>query len=135
MVSLSRRDFVRGLGAAAALVAARGREALAFGAEPADPGEILLGSNENPLGPGRAVLGAIRGSLGETGARAGRYPFGPFFGMRGVIAKSHGVEPTNVFIGGGSTQVLRNVTELFTDSSRALVTATPSYEEPARYAR
>ena len=135
MLALSRRDFVRGVGATAALIAARGHEALAFGAPPADPGEILLGSNENPLGPGRAVLGAIRGALGETGAKAGRYPFGQFFGIRGVIAKSHGVEASNVFVGGGSTQALRNVTELFTDADKPLVTAVPSYEEPARYAR
>ncbi len=141
MLALSRRDFVRGVGATAALIAARGHEALAFGtkatatAAAADPQEILLGSNENPLGPSRAVLGAIRGALGETGARAGRYPFGQFFGIRGVIAKSHGVESENVFVGGGSTQALRNVTELFTDKDSPLVTAVPSYEEPARYAR
>ena len=135
MQALSRRDFVRGVGATAALIAARGHEALAFGAAPADPGEILLGSNENPLGPGRGVLGAIRGALGETGAKAGRYPFGQFFGIRNVIAKSHGVEGANVFVGGGSTQALRNVTELFTDKDKPLVTAVPSYEEPARYAR
>jgi len=135
MLPVSRRDFVRGVGATAAFIAARGHEALAFGAAPVDAGEILLGSNENPLGPGRAVLGAIRGALGETGARAGRYPFGQFFGIRGVIARHHGVESDNVFVGGGSTQVLRNVTELFTDKDHPLVTAVPSYEEPARYAR
>jgi len=135
MLALSRRDFVRGVGATAALIAARGHEALAFGAAPADPGAILLGSNENPLGPGRTVLGAIRGALGDTGAKAGRYPFGQFFGIRGVIAKAHGVEASNVFVGGGSTQALRNVTELFTDKDQPLVTAVPSYEEPARYAR
>ena len=143
MLALSRRDFVRGVGATAAWIAAREHEALAFGPEgtaagiaaTADSKEILLGSNENPLGPSPAVLDAIRGALGETGARAGRYPFGQFFGIRDVIAKSHGVESENVFVGGGSTQALRNVTELFTDKDKPLVTAVPSYEEPARDAR
>ena len=53
----------------------------------------------------------------------GATPFGQFFGIRDVIAKSHGVESENVFVGGGSTQALRNVTELFTDKDKPLVTA------------
>ena len=124
---------------AATMVSARGREALAgsWVEEPlltAAPGELILSSNENPLGPPQAVLGAVRGALGADGAPVGRYPFGLFFGMKQPLAGKLGVKPNNLFVGLGSTQILRNATELLCSRERPLVSPVPTYEECASYA-
>jgi histidinol-phosphate aminotransferase len=136
---VSRRSFVRSLGAgaaAAAWIGGRGWEAEAFGgsAGSLDPGTILLNSNENPVGPGAAVLGAVRTALGTSGDRAGRYPFFQFFDLADVVAKVHGISSGNVFVGCGSTQLLRTTTDLFTSESRPLVQPAPTYEVCKRHA-
>ncbi len=142
---LSRRKFVQEVGAgvagatAAAMVSARGREALAGSwIEESLPseyaGEIILSSNENPLGPPKAVLGAVRGALGAEGLPAGRYPFGLFFGMKQPLAGKLRVKPDNLFVGLGSTQILTNATELLCSRDRHLVSPVPTYEECAGHA-
>ena len=81
-MSLSRRAFVKtlGFGTAGALtssfISARGREALTWGADPLQDGDIIIASNENPVGPGQAVLDAIDDVIGSDGAILGRYAFG-----------------------------------------------------------
>jgi histidinol-phosphate aminotransferase len=139
---LSRRSFVRavGLGGAgvmtAPLIGARGREALAadlragLGAPTSATGAagvIRLSSNENPRGPCAAALDGLRGALGE----ASRYPFAPPEELRAAIAAAHGVRVENVLLGCGSTEVLRMAVDAFTSPTRALVTAAPTFEEPA----
>ena len=143
---LSRRSFVRaiGLGGAtvmtAPLIGARGREALAaelragLGAsgaslEPAAlaAGVIRLSSNENPRGPCAAALQGLQGALGE----ASRYPFTPPEELRAAIAAAHRVRVENVLLGCGSTEVLRMAVDACCSPARALVTALPTFEEPA----
>jgi histidinol-phosphate aminotransferase len=143
-MSLSRRSFVRTLGltgagvAAAPLVGARGREALAAElrrgagagavAELAPrAGQIRLSSNENPRGPSAAALAGVRGAIGE----ASRYPFAPPDELRKAVAASHGVGEDHVLLGCGSTEILRMAVDAFTSPARALVTATPTFEVPA----
>ncbi len=144
---LTRRRFVHtvGIGAAGALTAswigARGREggfwsALepsvgAQGLAPTPTNPIILSSNENPMGPGQKVLDAIKAAFGPAGAAPGRYSGGP---LVEALAKKHGVQPANIALGCGSTQVLRTATHVFTARNRPLVGTIPTYEECAGYA-
>lgn len=141
-MSLSRRSFVRtlGAGAAATWVASRGREGSLFeplfaeqGIQPtAGPApSIILSSNENPLGCHKDVLAAVRGAFGE----AGRYPFATAEQVSQLIAKKYGVKRENVLLGSGSTQILRTATHVFTTKTAGLVAPAPAYEECADYAR
>jgi histidinol-phosphate aminotransferase len=148
---ITRRSFVMTLGAggagalaASTFVSARGREALA-GARgaglhavaapraPAAAGAALirLDSNENPNGPGKAALAAIQGALPE----ANRYPDMPESDLRDAVARHHGLPPECVLMGCGSTEVLRMVVQAFTSASRPLITAAPTFEDPAVYAQ
>jgi histidinol-phosphate aminotransferase len=141
---LTRREFVQtiGVGAAGALtsshIGARGRENGVWAAfEPslaaAEPGAIVLSSNENPLGPGKTVLDAVRAAFGDGGRAPGRYS-GSAGELIGVITKKFGVKPENVVLGCGSTQLLRSATHLFTAKDKPLVGTIPTYEECSGYA-
>jgi histidinol-phosphate aminotransferase len=143
----NRRSFIAtmglgGLGAAVAtadLLAARGREALT-GLSPwerdaahvalAGPDVIRLSSNENPLGPGPRTLDAIRGAFGD----ANRYPFANEKAIQTAIAQAHRIPDTHVVVGCGSGEILRVAVMAFTRPGRALVTGSPSFEDPAHYA-
>jgi histidinol-phosphate aminotransferase len=141
-MSLSRRGFITRLAPgrdahAAALIAARGREALVAESLYSEVGELVpptakeirISSNENPLGPGPHALDAITGKFPE----AGRYPFNstPNEGeLVSAVAKKFGVKGENVVMGAGSGEILTNAVRAFTSSSRPLVTAWPSFENP-----
>jgi histidinol-phosphate aminotransferase len=136
---LTRRSFVQTAGIGmAAYIGARGRENSIWAAfqptlEAVEPGVICLSSNENPGGPGKAVLEAVRNAFGPSGARPGRYD-GSQGGLIEAIAKKQGVNPENVVLGCGSTQILRSCTHLFTAKDKALVGTIPTYEECSDYA-
>jgi histidinol-phosphate aminotransferase len=139
---LSRRSFLGALpsGTAAlspAFVAARGREAFtAQGLSTTAPPTafaIKLDSNENPLGPGPAAMDALRGAFVD----AGRYPTNArpsTADLREAIARRLSVRSENVALGSGSWELLRNAVRLYASSSRHLVTAAPSYEQPEKMA-
>jgi histidinol-phosphate aminotransferase len=145
-VSVSRRRFVHALGAGslgalfAPAAAARGLEArhearrdASFGdvdggsARAAPDPLVRLDSNENPNGPGRAALDAMAAALAGTH----RYAFGATEALRAAIARAHGVQPANVAVGAGSTDVLRGAVHAWTAPVRPLVTAAPSFETAA----
>jgi histidinol-phosphate aminotransferase len=140
---VSRRGFLqvfaagRADSASGALLAARGLEAhFAEAARngraprplaPPAPAEIRINSNENPLGPGRAALDAILGKFPE----AGRYPFNATpldSDLVAHIASKYGTKPENVVMGAGSQELLKSAVRAFTSPARALVTASPSFE-------
>ncbi len=140
---LSRRSFLDAVGLreagplSPAVVAARGREAAvaagapALGATdlPGDPAEIRISSNENPLGPGPAAMRAFVRAFED----AGRYPTNARPSMaelRHTVARRLSVRPENVALGAGSWELLRTAVRLYTSSSRHLVTASPSFEQP-----
>ena len=147
-MSLSRRALFGGFGATAppnlALITARGREALAdelgpMAVEasviaPPQDGEIRLSSNENPAGP----TGPAMVALGEGFTVAGRYPTNvqPSMGeLTALIAEKFNTERGNVVLGAGSSELLQNAPHAFTSSDKHLVTASPSYNQPAGVAR
>lgn len=143
-MALTRRNFVRtvGVGAAGALtssfIGARGRENVIWSAleapvEAAQPGAIIISSNENPMGPGANVIEAIEAAFGADGSRPGRYS-GSAGDLIDTLAKQNGVKPENIVLGCGSTQILRTVTHVFTAKDKPLVATIPTYEECADYA-
>ena len=148
-MTISRRTFLKsgikslGAGGAAAFIGARGHEAWASSLSadeaetsfvPAETTDLILSSNENPLGPGQHVLDAMRGILGPDGAGAGRYMFAQINQTVEILAKKHGVAPENVFIGAGSSQILRVSAQVFTSRDRGAVSPDPTFGTCARYA-
>ena len=146
-MSLSRRSFFRTAGAAGVglissdLIGARGREARVATIESPALGiaqqgaqarrAIKIGSNENAYGPGPAALDAARSVLGPV---TGRYPAN-VPDLTTAIARQFGVEPANVLIGTGSGEVIEAAVKAFTSANRPLVSALPTWENPARTAR
>ena len=138
-MSLTRRAFFRTAGAAGAglvasdLITARGREAFAATLQQAPTSKKLIKimANENAYGPGPAALDAIRALVGPA---SGRYPMNQPE-LESAIAKHFGVDPKNVLVGTGSTEVIKAAVHAFTGPTRALVAAMPTWEDPGRTAR
>ena len=140
-MSVSRRSFIRALGAgsagvvSASLVGARGSEAwTATGGQAAAPGTpslVRLDSNENPAGPGPKALEAMRAAFAD----ASRYPHRAGDDLPGAIARFHEVPLENVLATCGSGEVLRIVVEAFASPARSLVTALPTFETCTRTAQ
>src|SRR6187551_1352564 len=122
---LTRRKFVTsvGIGAAGAVagswISARGREdsvwsvieSVSAQTPAATAPPIILSSNENPMGPGKAVLDAIKAAFGPAGAAPGRYSNAQG-ALIDALAKQHNVQPANIALGCGSTQILRTATHV-----------------------
>lgn len=160
-MSVSRRSFVKaasvsGIGALSLpLIAARGSEASRewLGAElqlsgstisGASPGAeerlryrlnranaIQLDSNENPRGPGKTALDAVMKYFDQTM----RYPDVHGQSVREAIAAKFGVKPANVLVSCGSGEILRVGSYAFTGPGKALVTGSPSFEDPVRHSQ
>ncbi len=148
---VSRRDFLASVGVGGAGVLAmpavtfRGRESLhaqsaglsetaarrADRALSAAPGMIRIDSNENPNGPGARVLESIKGAFGESN----RYPAAGEDMLKAAIAKSHGIGVENVMLGCGSGEILRVAVQAFTSADKALISAAPTFEAPANFAK
>ncbi len=135
--------------AAAAVVSARGREALVgeFGLDAYQAADspqasgaaerarsIRLSSNENPLGPNAAALAAIETAFGY----AGRYPMNAkpaMVDLRTLIAEKHGLQVANVALSSGSGETLDVAAKAFASKTRGVVVGLPTYESPAREAK
>jgi histidinol-phosphate aminotransferase len=63
---------------------------------------VKLASNENPLGPSPRALAAVAQGL----AQVHRYPDGPAVALRQALAARLGVEPGQVVVGNGSTDLI-----------------------------
>jgi histidinol-phosphate aminotransferase len=98
---------------------------------PDDHGAIRLSSNENPNGPAREALDALTQALHD----ANRYPEGYLAQLLSAIASHFGVSADNVVVGCGSGEILRMAVEAYTLPTRALVTASPTFEAPERFAQ
>lgn len=136
-MSLSRRVFVRTLGAGGAGALLLGRP-VGFWPETmlhaAEAGPLLLHNNENPIGPGKAALDAIHAWLRPNAAETGRY-ISNVRDLTKAIAAHYNVAPENVMIGNGSSQILETATWILTDKMKPLVTAAPTYEECTGHAK
>ena len=145
-MSVSRRSFVAALGTGTAgliaspLISWRGHESLfAFQSpEPQSerllaslPGMIRLDSNENPNGPGARALNAIT----QHFAGSNRYPVKEPNDLIAIIAKIHGVAPSNVILGCGSGELLRAAVYAFTSPTQGIVAPDPTFEAPGNFAK
>jgi histidinol-phosphate aminotransferase len=130
----TRRSLARWLGAGAACVAARSLTAplggLACAQAAAGTDVVRLSANENPYGPPAAALEAAREALGL----AWRYPDEAEDRLREAIAAAHAVDPAQVLLGNGSSQILRLAADALTGPGTRLVTAEPTFESLGRYA-
>lgn len=147
-MAVSRRAFVRlaGVAGTSALVSLRGGVILARGREaahgegrefdaladaPMPGGPIRLNSNENPIGPPRVAVDAL---MAAFAADAPRYPSGPAQKATQRIASHHQIAVESVVAGSGSGEILRMAVYAFVNPQRPLVTGSPTFEDPARYA-
>jgi histidinol-phosphate/aromatic aminotransferase/cobyric acid decarboxylase-like protein len=88
-----------------------------------------LSQNVNPLGPHPAVVQAIqRASLGV-------YPQPWAAGARAALARVCQVEPEQVVVGHGSTELIWSAVSLLAGAARPLLVAGPTFSEPALAAR
>ena len=132
----SRRTFLRCLGASTAvgLTPLRSVAAPAFRFEPhrvdTQQGPILLNSNENAYGPLPKSVSALQSALGQ----ANRYPFGFYGELADELAAQHRVEPEQIVLGCGSSEILRMTAAALLGASKQLVQASPTYEGMERYA-
>ncbi|WP_182548958.1 histidinol-phosphate transaminase [Phyllobacterium myrsinacearum] len=76
------------------------------GEQPALRDLVKLNTNENPYGPSPRALAAI---AAETTEVLRLYPDPAVRSLREAIAKSHGLDANNVFVGNGSDEVLAHV--------------------------
>ena len=136
-MGFSRRSFFRNLGIGAA-VGAVTRMPLsnawtAFADATANKlgNPILLNKNENAYGPSEKVRKVINAGLN----RANRYPDIEYDGLVERIAAFHRIEPEQVILGCGSTEILRVATCAFLGPGTTLVKASPTYEAIEVYAR
>jgi len=92
---------------------------------------IRLDRNENAYGPGEKARAAFHEALAE----ANRYPDEEIEKLRAAIAASHGVQPENITLGCGSTELLRMAAEAHLGPAKNLVMASPAFESIANAAR
>jgi histidinol-phosphate aminotransferase len=92
---------------------------------------IRIGSNENPYGLGPSALAAVQAGCPE----ANRYPGASIADLMARLSEVHGISRDRILITPGSGEILRAATRAFTGPSKALVEASPTFENPGRAAR
>lgn len=142
-MSTSRRGFLRsvggsvGAGVAASVAMPWATIGTAHAANPEPPrlaqddGLVRLNSNENAYGPPAKVADAIKAAL----AGSNRYPKLQYDSLTERIASFHNVQPEQVVMGCGSTEILRVAACAFLGSGKQLIQASPTFEAMQRYAR
>ncbi|MEX2653797.1 MAG: histidinol-phosphate transaminase [Acidimicrobiia bacterium] len=89
-----------------------------------DPGEMVkLASNESPLPPLEAVQARIR----DEAHGVFRYPDNDAIELRGAIAGAADVDPDHVWVGGGSSELLRVIALAVGGPGTSAVYAWPSF--------
>jgi histidinol-phosphate aminotransferase len=132
---LSRRRFTQLLGLGTAATALRpvlaAAPALRPVAAPVVSSVIRLSSNENPYGPSPAAFEAMRAAFDI----AWRYPDEGVDALAADVAGHHHIAAAGVLLGDGSGEILKVCAAAFTGPGRPAITAEPTFEALARYAR
>ncbi|MEY2537981.1 MAG: histidinol-phosphate aminotransferase, partial [Verrucomicrobiota bacterium] len=126
---LTRRDIGRRFGLVAAGLAIGGEAAYAQrrtlrGRDLSQL--VLLNANENPDGPPQFSIDAMTRVL----ALSGRYHDEDTAQLGAAIAASEQLQPEQVLVGCGSSEILHCAVDAFTSPSIPLITTLPSYELP-----
>ena len=130
IISISRRDFARLLGASAAAAVVRPPLSFAKSTQSVatpltDGGIVRLSANENPYGPCPKAFQAMTDSFGL----AARYPDEHNNVLIDKVAKLNGVTPDQILLGDGSGEILKLCAETFTGPQNGkLLTADPTFE-------
>jgi len=134
----SRRGFLRTLTAGTVAgsltgwaAASAATQMLGARSERDREGFLLLDSNENAYGPSPKVMSALQESL----SRVNRYPFREYGALIEDIARLHKVDPTQVLLGCGSTDILRLSAAALLGPGKKVVTASPTFEDLGMYAK
>jgi histidinol-phosphate aminotransferase len=133
---LSRRSFAKIIGASAAYAAFRPATGGIVSHAESLPDEIeaavvRLSANENPYGPSQAALKAMKDAF----PLACRYPDEYEDALIESLRKLNNVSFEQILASNGSGEVLRLAAAAFTDSSRSLVLADPTFEAIAHHAQ
>lgn len=88
------------------------------GEQPRDRQFVKLNTNECPYPPSPQALAAIRGVAGES---LRLYPDPECTDLRAAIARREGLDPSQVFCGNGSDEVLAFAFQAFFDPDREVV--------------
>jgi histidinol-phosphate aminotransferase len=127
-----RRDLLLRFGTAAAATALYSRlPEIRSAAIEAPQGLVRLDRNESPYGPCVKAKAAFQ----EAFAEVNRYPREEVENLRATIAAAHGVQPENITLGCGSTDIIRTAAETFLGPGKSLVTASPTFDFIATAAR
>jgi histidinol-phosphate aminotransferase len=78
---------------------------------------IKLASNENPLGASPKALDAIRANLTQLE----RYPDDSGYTLKHLLAQKHGVDPEQITLGNGSSNLLELAARVFVGASDEVV--------------
>ncbi len=89
-----------------------------------DPAAMLdFSSNQSPLGASPAVQQAV------AGARLDAYPDREASTLAGKLAQRHGIEPTQVVVGSGSTELIRLLAQIVLEPGEWALSLGPSFGE------
>jgi histidinol-phosphate aminotransferase len=137
-MSLSRRRFVHGLGAAATLGYVGGRPTQPFAQTPRPAALVLnaavakrvaeydaavkLASNENPWGP----LDSVMQAMTNAWKYSNRYGY-PDGAVLQAIADHHGVSSQHILLGAGSAEILDVVGWTYLNDGRKVLGFEPTY--------
>lgn len=119
--TLTRRSLFAA-GAAAGTAALASRAAIAAPVADAPPlfgpaaGVAQLGLNENPYGPAPSAIRAIN----ETASKGCYYVRNGLTRLTAMIAEKHGVKPSQIVIGNGSTEILNAIGLIWKDKGSFL---------------
>jgi histidinol-phosphate aminotransferase len=135
-ISISRREFTRLLGIGAAATTLKpsvsfGRKIFSSPAGAPSSGVVRLSANENPYGPSARA----REAMNEAFSLAWRYPDEQNQLLINSLAKLNGVDHDQILLGDGSSEILEICAATFTDKSRKLVAADPTFEAILNYSR
>ena len=138
--TVSRRHFVGGLAAALGYIGTTGgAPARAQAAKPArrrprlpleeDDAAAKLAYNENPYGPSESVVRAMTDAFRFDN----RYNY-PDGNILDAIAAHHGVQPEQVLLGAGSSELLQVAGRTFLHEGRKVVGVEPTFADVYEYA-
>jgi histidinol-phosphate aminotransferase len=86
-------------------------------------GSIKLASNENPWGPSPKAVRALRSEL----LNLHRYPDGSCYNLVNALAEKLGVEPAEIVLGNGSSEVIDFLVKAFIREGDEVITSQPSF--------
>ena len=132
---ISRRSLIRRIGAGAAVVTGVPdpfASAWSLAPDGALDKPVRLDKNESAYGPSATAVDAARAAAERL---LSSYPEDEPSRLQEKIAASHGVRPSQVVLGCGSSEILRMAADAFLGAGKTLVLAVPTFDLIERFAR